>query len=125
MRRQYHFRESEKGLLAWDVHRLIELSSGLPVEQVPLSDIAELDETFWYGLGGDLPTCRSVALHAGLMERVDLSHPIILSSDGRVMDGMHRVCRALMKGLEFIPAVRFRSDPEPDHIGVEPDELPY
>ncbi len=94
MRKQYHFRESEKGLLAWDVHRLIELSFGLPVEQVPLSDIAELDETFWYGLEGDRPTCRSVALHAGLMERVDLSHPIILSSEGRVMDGMHRVCSA-------------------------------
>lgn len=125
MRRQYHFRESEKGLLAWDVHRLIELSSGLPVEQVPLSAITELDETFWYGLEGDKPTCRSVALHAGLMEQVDLSHPIILSSEGRVMDGMHRVCRALMLGLESIPAVRFQSDPEPDHIGVKPDDLPY
>jgi hypothetical protein len=125
MRKQYHFRESEKGLLAWDVHRLIELSCGLPVEQVLLSAISELDETFWYSLEGDRPTCRSVALHAGLIEQVDLSRPIILSSDGRVMDGMHRVCRALLLGLEFIPAVRFQSDPQPDHTGEGPEDLPY
>lgn len=125
MRKQYHFRQSEKGLLAWDVHRLIELSSGLPVVQVPLSSIAELDEAFWYGLEGDRPTCRSVALHARLMEEVDLSYPVILSSEGRVMDGMHRVCRALVLGLESIPAVRFESNPEPDYTGVNPEDLPY
>lgn len=125
MRKQYHFRQSGEGLLAWDVHRLVELSSGLPVHQVLLSSIAELDETFWFGPGGEEPTCRSVALHARLMEEVDLSHPIILSSDGRLMDGMHRVCRALMLGLSTIPAVRFISDPPPDHIGVAPDELSY
>ena len=125
MRKQYHFRKSDKGLLAWDVNRLTELSSGFPVVQVPLSSIQELDEAFWYGLEGDRPTCRSVALHARLMEEVDLSYPIILSSGGRVMDGMHRVCRALVLGLESIPAVRFESDPEPDYIGVCPEELPY
>jgi hypothetical protein len=125
MRKQYHFRQSEKGLLAWDIHRLVELSSGLPVIRVPLSSIAELDETFWYGLAGDRPTCRSVALHARLMEEVDLSCPVILSVDGRVMDGMHRVCKALVLGLKSIPAVRLDSDPEPDYIGVDPDDLPY
>ncbi len=91
MRKQYHFRESEKGLLAWDVHRLIELSFGLPVEQVPLSDIAELDETFWYGLEGDRPTCRSVALHAGLMERSTFPshHPVQRrQGDGRHAQGV-------------------------------------
>ncbi|HPF32639.1 MAG TPA: hypothetical protein PK907_06435 [Candidatus Sabulitectum sp.] len=125
MRKQYHFRQSERGLIAWDVHRLIELSSGLPVHRIPLESISELDEVFWYDLEGDRPTCRSVALHARLMEEVDLAHPIILSSDGRVMDGMHRVCRALVLGLDSVPAVRFPSDPDPDHVGVAPDELPY
>ena len=125
MRKQYHFRQSDKGLLAWDVHRLIELSSGLTAVQVPLSSIQELDEAFWYGLEGDRPTCRSVAMHARLMEEVDLSYPVILSSDGRVMDGMHRVCRAFVLGLKSIPAVRFESDPEPDYIGCRPEDLPY
>jgi hypothetical protein len=50
---------------------------------------------------------------------------VILSSDGRVMDGMHRVCKALLLGHDTIDAVRFLHDPEPDHIGIPLDDLPY
>jgi hypothetical protein len=125
MRKQYHFRPSERGLLAWDVDRLVELAADLKPTEVPLSDIRELDETFWYDYGDSRPTCRSVALHAQLMQEADLSHPIILSRSGRVMDGMHRVCRALIEGRTTIPAVRFEEDPEPDYVGRGPDELEY
>lgn len=55
----------------------------------------------------------------------DLAFPIILFKDGRVMDGMHRVCKALLNGLSEIEAVRFVEDPEPDYVGVHPDDLPY
>jgi hypothetical protein len=70
-------------------------------------------------------TCREVVDHARLMQECDLAHPIILSSDGRVMDGMHRICKALLQGRTEIEAVRFEHDPEPDYIGVDPDDLPY
>ncbi|MGH3263648.1 MAG: hypothetical protein ACRDNS_16835, partial [Trebonia sp.] len=40
-----------------------------------------------------------------LIIQVDLSHPIILGPDGRVMDGMHRIARALLEGLPAINAV--------------------
>ncbi len=125
MRKQYHFRRSERGLLARDVDRLVELSSGFTVIDVPLSEIRELDETFWFGIEGEAPTCRRVTLHAKLIHETDLSHPVILSQDGRVMDGMHRVCKALIEGRDTIRAVRFDADPQPDHINVTPDELPY
>jgi hypothetical protein len=55
----------------------------------------------------------------------DLAFPIILSSDGRVMDGMHRICKALLEDRTEIEAVRFVEDPAPDYIGVDPDDLPY
>lgn len=125
MRKQYYFRPSERGLLAWDVDRLVELTADISPVDIPLSAIRELDEPFWYGGDGDQATCRSVALHAKLMNETDLSHPIILSQDGRVMDGMHRVCKALISGKESVLAVQFDSDPEPDYVGVTPDELPY
>ena len=125
LRKQYHFRPSDRGLLAWDVHRLIELSADFVPFGVPLSDIRELDEMFWYDLEGDRPTCRSVALHAKLINETDLKYPIILSQDGGVMDGMHRVCKALIQGLDVIQAVQFEVDPEPDYVNVSPDELPY
>ena len=125
MRRQYHSRNTDRGQLVWDIHRLIELSRGLPVIEVPLEDIRELDESFWFGGQADQATCRAVAEHARLIEETDLRHPIVLSSDGRVMDGMHRVCKALMRGDRSVRAVRFPTDPEPDYVDVDLDSLPY
>ena len=125
MRKQYHFRASDRGLLAWDVDRLVRLSAGLPLIEVSLTEIRELNEPFWFSGEGDIPTCRKVVEHARLIREVDLSFPIILSADGGVMDGMHRVCRALMDDLKVIRAVRFANDPEPDYIGVDADDLPY
>lgn len=125
MRIQYHFRQSPRGLCAWDVHRLVELSRGLVRERVHLSDIRELDEPFWDGEGDHRMTCREVVGHARLMRECDLGFPVILSSDGRVMDGMHRVCKALLEGVPEVEAVRFVRDPEPDFIGIDPEDLPY
>jgi hypothetical protein len=124
MRKQYHFRPSERGLMAWDVHRLVALTKDLPRINVPLSSIRELDESFWFG-EGNLPTCRAVVEHARLMDAADLTFPIILSSDGRVMDGMHRVAKAALLNRPTIEAVQFANDPQPDYVGVHPDELPY
>jgi hypothetical protein len=53
------------------------------------------------------------------------SYPVILSSEGRIMDGMHRVLKVLNQGESHIRAVRFTADPEPDFVGVDPDELQY
>jgi len=124
MRKQYHFRPSERGLLAWDVDRLIVLTMNFPRLQVSLAAIRELDEPFWFAHGAT-PTCRAVAEHSLLMQAADLSFPIILSSHGRVMDGMHRVAKAASLGRDTIQAVQFSDDPEPDYMGVPPDELPY
>ncbi|MGI9174389.1 MAG: hypothetical protein ACR2GR_03595 [Rhodothermales bacterium] len=124
MRKQYHLRPSERGLLAWDVDRLVEQTSDFPRHEVPLSAIRELEEAYWFG-GGTQPTCRAVADHARLMLEADLCYPIILSADGRVMDGMHRVAKAYLEGHATIVAVQFEIDPEPDHIGVAADDLPY
>ncbi|MGI9240445.1 MAG: hypothetical protein ACR2RV_06560 [Verrucomicrobiales bacterium] len=125
MRAQYHLRPSAEGLLAWDVRKLVALVEGLPVEVVPLSEIRELDQRYWFGPEGSEPTCRAIADHARLIGEADLSYPIILDPDGRVMDGMHRVCRALAEGAERISAYRLIELPEPDSVGVPAGDLPY
>jgi hypothetical protein len=94
-------------------------------ERVALSDIRELDEPHWAHETPRKMTCREIVGHARLMLDCDLAFPVILSSDGRVMDGMHRVGKALLEGRSEIDAVRFIHDPEPDYIGVHPDDLPY
>ncbi len=111
--------------MAWDVERLIELSKDLPRTTVALSSIREIDEVYWFDNGKERATCRKVLAHMRLIHEVDLSYPIILGADGRVMDGMHRVAKALLQGQEVIEAVQFASDPEPDHVGCRPEDLPY
>lgn len=123
MRKQYYFRQSTRGILAWDIDRLAALSAGLPRKLVPLSQITEVDEAW----GGDdeRPTWRAMLEHVKLIEAADLSFPIILSSSGAVMDGRHRVAKAALLGQTEITAVQFDDDPEPDYVGRGPDELPY
>ena len=121
MRKQYHFRPSAAGLRAWDVDRLVALTKHLQPELVPVASIRELDEPYW----GEPMTCRNVADHARFIKESDLGYPVILSSDGRIMDGMHRVLKALVLGESHIRAVRFLIDPDPDFVGVDPDDLPY
>jgi len=123
MRKQYYFQPSSRGLLAWDVDRLIEQSRGFPRRRVELSAIGELDEP-WFG-DDERPTWRSLVEHVKLMEDADLSFPIILSAGGRLMDGRHRAAQALRLGRRDIEAVQFDVDPPPDYIGRGPSELPY
>ncbi len=123
IRPQYHFRPSPAGLMAWNVRRLIELSVDLPERALRVSDVAELDETHWYNF--DPPTCRSIVEHARLIEAADLSYPVILDADGRVMDGMHKICKALRDGIPTIACVQFPEDPQPDYVGRDPASLPY
>jgi hypothetical protein len=123
MRKQYYFRQSNRGVLAWDVDRLVQLSSNLPRNHIPLTKIRELDEV-WSG-DDESPTWRAMLEHLKLIDEADLSFPIILSSSGAVMDGMHRVAKAARQGRIEVEVVQFEEDPEPDHVGCGPGDLPY
>ena len=123
MRKQYYFRASPQGLLAWDVDRLVLLTGDFPVRRVPLTEIRELDEPM-FGKEETL-TWRSFVEHVQLLDAAELSDPIILAADCAVMDGRHRVAKALREGRASIDAVQFLEDPAPDYVGRQPDELPY
>ena len=123
MRKQYYFQPSSRGLLAWDVDRLVEQSRDFPRRRIELTSIRELDEP-WFG-DDERPTWRSLVQHVKLMDEADLSFPIILSADGRVMDGRHRAAQALRLGRHEVEAVQFDVDPPPDYTGRSPAELAY
>jgi len=124
IRPQYHFRPGPDGLLAWDVRRLIRLAEALPVFDLPLRQVAEVDENWWYAHEG-VPTVRSIAGHARLADAADLRFPILLCAEGRLMDGMHRAMKALVEGREVVSARRFDVTPEPDYRNADPSALPY
>lgn len=126
IRPQYHFRQGPNGLRAWNVARLIRLSAALPVREVPLGDLKELDEAYWFDTGtAQMPTVRAISQHARLISEVDSRYPIILCAEGRVMDGMHRVARCLIEDRLTVPARQFLQTPDHDFEGVAPEDLPY
>jgi hypothetical protein len=98
----------------WWTERLWAAAADLPVEVVPIDAIAEFDMDCWFG--GKGPTCRVVAEHARRIQDADLSHPVILSADGGLMDGGHRIAKAYLLGETTVKARRFVTDPEPDWI---------
>jgi hypothetical protein len=124
VRKQYNFRPGQDGLDAWDVDNLIAASTDLPVKEVALDSIKDVDTDFWFTFGPD-PTVRRIIDHIRFIQEVDVSYPIILGSDGRVMDGMHRIARAILDDHTTIRAVQFVVEPEPDYRNCSPDDLPY
>jgi hypothetical protein len=104
-------------LLVWNVERLWELAKALPVNSIPISHIFSFNEPVWFESPSIAsPTCKQIAEYAKRIFEVDLSYPIILSASGQVMDGLHRVAKSWVQGLQEIQAVRFTRDPEPDLV---------
>jgi hypothetical protein len=128
MRKQYHFwpAASGSGLLdAWDVDTLIAMSAQLPVERVDVASITELDTNYWSDGTGTSRTVRQIVEHVRFIMAADLDYPVILGQDGRVMDGMHRIARALLDGRPQVAARRFTAPLPPDFVDVRPDQLSY
>jgi hypothetical protein len=110
-----HSVEIDGQLHTWEVPRLWALAAELPSFAYPVAEFAGLDEVMWFGLHRP-PTVRAVLEHLARIEAADLHQPIILSASGLVMDGVHRICRALREGRETVPAVRFVVTPPPDRV---------
>jgi hypothetical protein len=125
IRPQYHFRPTPDGTLIWNVRRLIELAENLPIVDVALDRIQELDEPYWFEPTGNAPTCRAIATHMKLVADADLQFPVILCAQGRIMDGMHRVVKALNEGRSTIAAKTFTATPAHDFKDIDPGDLPY
>ena len=112
-------------LRIWEVERLWELAKDLPIKQVLLSDLTDLDRIGWYGQPHNVGylTLREVADHAGRIQAANLNYPIILSVEGHLLDGFHRVAKAYLLGLKEIAAVQFVENPAPDRIRPLPEWL--
>jgi hypothetical protein len=70
-------------------------------------------------------TPRDLIDHAIALHETYLAYPIILSAYGRVMDGMHRVVKALMQGRDSIAALQFEVQPKPDFRNCRLKDLSY
>ena len=90
----------------WSVPRLFELARELPVMEVPINHLG------LYYIYEKL-TLRDMVMHMNAVNNADLNQPIILDEDGDLMDGRHRLMKAMLIGAETIKAVRFDENPLP------------
>lgn len=102
------------GNKVWEVTSLIYQvqKQNLEVFELPLCGI-NLATTCWES--GDLKI-KNFAKHWKRANETDLNYPVILDDDGFIMDGWHRVAKALFLGLSTIKAVRFDKTPSCDYI---------
>ena len=105
---------SQIGESVWSVSRLIELSKDLAVFDAQL-DCLDVSKTY-----NDI-RMRDFVMHMNAVLEADLDFPIILDEDGEIMDGRHRVMKAMHLGKKTIKAVRFDENPTPCRYKKEGD----
>jgi hypothetical protein len=99
----------------WSVPRLWEAAKGLPAITVAIADIPGILEESWLKNWHDQED-PDVKFEATRTARADLSYPVLLHPDGYLMDGYHRIGKALQAGATTIRAIRFTPEtlPAPD-----------
>ena len=100
----------------WKARNLWKLSADLPVEYIPLNDFDWENDNFQCNSLNDPPLWRDIGDHMKKILAADLQYPIIISAEGNVMDGMHRILKCYAFGLDAVKAVRFDETPQPDII---------
>ncbi len=95
----------------WTVTNLIARAKDLEPFDLPLAAI-HLGTAVWTPTG----SAYGMAFHMRRALDVDTSYPIILCEEGFIMDGWHRVLRALIDGKATIKAVRFMKTPPHDYL---------
>jgi hypothetical protein len=99
----------------WLVSRLWQLSAKLPIFEYEVASFNGFDQDVWFA-NQQKPTINNILKHLKKIEKADFEYPIILSQNGTVLDGVHRICRAYLDGRKTIPAVQFVTDPSPDRL---------
>lgn len=95
----------------WRISRLLKLTESMKPFKLPIKCLNI------YNLHPAVSTTKNFVEHVKRVNDADLSCPIILDEEGYVMDGRHRVAKALLKGKKHILAVRFEKTPP--HCYVE------
>lgn len=95
----------------WTVTNLIARAKDLVPFDLPLAAIYSGTEV-WTPVG----SAYGIAFHVRRALDVNTAYPIILCQRGFIMDGWHRVLRALIDGKSTIKAVRFDETPAHDYL---------
>lgn len=100
----------------WRVVDLWRAAVGLTPKEVALEEVLDddlLEGKYWTHGGFAVMPDEDACEHVRRVEAADLAFPIILTPEGVVADGVHRIFKTLWMNRPTILAVRLPSMPEP------------
>jgi hypothetical protein len=100
------------GHQTWPVATLWEAAKDLTPITAPIAEICDLDDLLDSHTWSDGPlSVREIVDHHERIQDADLSYPIILTPEGWIADGVHRIVKAHLAGITHLPVVRLTQMP--------------
>jgi hypothetical protein len=106
-------RYSDSNKNVWIVNHLIWNARELPVFEYLIEDIPIDDKIFW-----KLDCLRDIVAHYEKINQANLDYPIIINAEGQIMDGWHRIAKAISENKLSVKAVKFLITPPPDYKDI-------
>lgn len=95
----------------WRVNTLIKAANALDAFKFYLSRISPTEPVTW-----NMCNVDEILTHLARIHNAELSIPIILRADGCVMNGWHRIIKAMSEGRKYILAKQFIENPKLDFV---------
>lgn len=102
------------GKRVWLIPSLIERAKELDQFDLPLAAVY-VGSDVW----NPIESAYDLAGHVKRVLNANMDYPVILDAEGFIMDGWHRITKALVEGRATIRAVRFDETPPCDYVESE------
>lgn len=98
----------------WRVPDLWAAAKQLPIESILIASLPEISDS-WIAFLDD-PTHPEVSQEWTRIQEASLNYPILLSPCGYVMDGYHRLAKAILLGQKHLLGQRFTDETLPPEM---------
>ena len=100
------------------VNDLWKLASDMPIVKVSVNSLWERykDNWYWFDSYEERINYDKFLHHYKRCEEADLNYPILIFPDNKIADGVHRLVKAKLLGMDTIPAILFNKLPEANFV---------
>lgn len=103
----------------WRVTTLWRFSNNKTSELIEINQLSRyLEEDRWFG-NHTKPTLENLLLHFDRILKSDLSYPLILSPNEDILDGIHRVAKAMLFKEKKLKIIKLNELPPSDYASIE------
>lgn len=102
------------GTYSWAVKDLWDLAATLEPVEIEVHKVADIDkllDSHCWSAGS--MSIREIMDHSDRVDKADLTYPIIVTPDGCIADGVHRLVKCLWTGIDRILVVYLPAMPPP------------